>query len=114
MPPLLSLFLILLVMGALAAAGAVWVMARALVRPPRMTDGKALYVLKRVTPGDLGMTFEDATFTVRDLRTGKPLKLAGWWMPYPHAQGRCVVLVHGYADGKIGAIAWAPLWHGLG
>ena len=27
---------------------------------------------------------------------------------------RCVVLLHGYADAKVGAIAWAPMWHELG
>jgi hypothetical protein len=28
--------------------------------------------------------------------------------------GRCAVLIHGYADAKVGAIAWAPVWHDLG
>jgi alpha-beta hydrolase superfamily lysophospholipase len=114
MPPLLSLLLLLLVIGALASAGAILVMARALIRPPRMTDGKALYLLKRVSPADLGMTFEDVTFTVRDARTGTPLELAAWWMPHPNANGRCAVLVHGYADAKVGSIAWAPTWRALG
>jgi pimeloyl-ACP methyl ester carboxylesterase len=114
MPPLLSLLLLLLVIGLLASAGVVLVMARALVRPPRMTDGKALYLLKRVSPADLGMTFEDVTFTVRDARTGTPLKLAGWWIPHANAGGRCAVLIHGYADAKVGSIAWAPTWRALG
>ena len=35
-------------------------------------------------------------------------------MPNPHALGRCVTLLHGYADAKVGAIAWAPLWYSLG
>jgi pimeloyl-ACP methyl ester carboxylesterase len=114
MPPLLSLALLLLVIGAAASAGAILVMARALLRPPRMTDGKALYLLKRLTPKDIGLAFEEVSFTVRDERTGKPLKLAGWWMPNASADGRCAVLIHGYADAKVGSIAWAPTWHGLG
>jgi pimeloyl-ACP methyl ester carboxylesterase len=114
MPPLLSLFLLLLLAGAIASAGAVWVMARGLVRPPRMTDAKALYLLKRISPTDLGMAFEEVSFTVRDEHTGLPLKLAAWWIPHPQANGRCAVLIHGYADAKVGAIAWAPTWHALG
>src|SRR3954471_19558955 len=114
MPPLLSLLLLLLLVGAIASAGAVWVMARGLVRPTRMTDAKALYVLKRISPGDLGLAFEDVSFTVRDEHTGQPLKLAAWWIPHPQANGRCAVLIHGYADAKVGAIAWAPTWHALG
>jgi pimeloyl-ACP methyl ester carboxylesterase len=79
-----------------------------------MTDGKATWVLRRLSPGDLGLPFDTVTFTVRDERTGQPLRLAAWWIPNPRAEGRCVVLVHGYADAKVGAIAWAPLWHSLG
>jgi len=114
MSPLLSLLLLLLVAGAIASAAAVWVMVRGLVRPPRMTDGKALYLLKRVTPGDLALPFEDVRFTVRDEQSGSPITLASWWVPHPHANGRCAVLIHGYADAKVGAIAWAPVWHALG
>ncbi|HEX8911953.1 MAG TPA: alpha/beta fold hydrolase, partial [Humisphaera sp.] len=51
-----------------------------------------------------------------DERTGTLMKVAGWSIP---ARGdapsrRTVVLVHGYADAKVGAIAWAPVWVGLG
>ena len=47
-------------------------------------------------------------------RAGQPLKLAAWWIPHPAAMGKCVVLIHGYGDAKVGAIAWAPMWHSLG
>src|SRR5688572_5254016 len=89
-------------------------MALTLLRPPRMTDGKATFVLRRVSPGDLGLNFEETRFDVRDPRTGPALPVAAWWIASPAAHGRCVVLIHGYADGKVGAIAWAPLWHALG
>jgi hypothetical protein len=114
MPPLLSLTLLLLVIGLLAAGGAIWVMAYALVHPPRMGDGKALALLKRLSPADVGLAFEDVSFTVRDSRTGEPLRLAAWWMPHPQADGRCAVIVHDYADAKVGAIAWGPTWHAVG
>jgi pimeloyl-ACP methyl ester carboxylesterase len=114
MPPLLSLTLVLFVLGLLLAAGTVVAAAFTLLRPPRMTDGKAVYVLKRLSPGDLGLGFEPLEFRVRDERTGRPLRLAAWWIPNPAARGRCAVLIHGYADAKVGAIAWAPTFHGLG
>ena len=104
----------LLLLGAGWSAAAVVAMARTLLAPPRMSDGKALWIFRRLSPADLGLAFEDVSFVVRDDRSGKKLRLAGWWMPHPGAAGRCVVLLHGYADAKVGAIAWAPLWHSLG
>ena len=113
-----SLFIlaaVLLAVGAALAAGAVWLMARALLRPPRMTDGKALWVLKRLSPADLGLPSEDVSFDVRDERSGEPLRVAGWWIAARGgASDRTVVLIHGYADAKVGAIAWAPVWRDLG
>lgn len=115
MPPwVLLLLLVLLGAGALVFTAAVVLMAWSLLHPPRMTDGKALWVLKRLTPSDLGLRFETLHFDLRDERTGEPLRVAAWWMPHPDARGRCVVIVHGYADAKVGAVAWAPAWHGLG
>ncbi len=110
-----SAFVILmLVVLALLCAGIVFGMAGMLLKPPRMTDGKATWVLKRLSPGDLGLQFEDVSFQVRDARDGKPLKIAGWWIPPRRASGKCVVALHGYGDAKVGAIAWAPTLHALG
>src|SRR5512138_2516666 len=52
---LLLLAAVLLVLGALLAAAVITLMAWSLLRPPRMTDGKAAWVLKRLSPGDLGL-----------------------------------------------------------
>lgn len=129
-----SLAVVLLLAGAAVAAAAVYLMARGLVRPPRMNDGKALYLLNRLTPEDLGLAYESVTFHVRDERTGQPLPLAAWWIPaegvgvtsltgagvvpgesrFAGVTGRTVVLVHGYADAKVGALAWVPAWRELG
>ncbi len=108
-----SLIAMVLSFGAIAALAAIALMAEGLLRPPRMDDGKALYLLRRLSPGDLGLIFEEISFHVRDER-GAPLRLAAWWIPASGCSDRCVVLIHGYADAKVGAIAWAPLWHGLG
>ncbi len=111
---LLTLALMILLVGVLLLGATVLLMALMLLRPPRMTDGKAVIVLRRLSPGDLGLRFEEARFDVRDRRTGRALPIAGWWIPHARGDGKCVVLVHGYADAKVGAIAWAPLWHDLG
>jgi pimeloyl-ACP methyl ester carboxylesterase len=111
---LLILALILLLVGVLLVGVTVLLMALTLLRPPRMTDGKAASVLRRISPGDLGTTFEETRFDVRDARTGHVLPVAAWWIPHPTARGKCAVLIHGYADGKVGAIAWAPMWQALG
>ena len=100
----------------LMIGGVIFIMARMLLRPERMNDPRAAFVLKRLSPADLGMRFEPLKFRVRDEHTGGPLELAAWWIPCPDpsANGRCVILIHGYADAKVGAIAWAPTWQSLG
>jgi len=88
-------------------------MSRAMLSPPRMQDGKALALLKRLLPTDLGLDYEPLTFDVRDEATAGRLRLSGWWIP-SGTSARTVVLLHGYADAKVGAIAWAPTLVGLG
>lgn len=117
MVPYIELALVLIASGMLGAGFVIYQMARALVRPPRMTDGKAIYVLGRLTPLDLQLGFDTFTFKIRAEQTGEHFLLASWWIP---AGGRgvssekTVILIHGYADAKVGAIAWAPLWNKLG
>ena len=108
--------LILILLCALFAllATSLLMMARLLLRPARMSDGKAAYLLKRLSPGDLGLHFQTLEFEVRNSHARQPLKLAAWWIAHPAAMGKCVVLIHGYGDAKVGAIAWAPMWHELG
>jgi uncharacterized protein len=109
----LSLMAILLLFVVVASGVVIVLMAEALLRPPRMTDGKAVWVLRRLSPGDLNLAFEEVSFDVRDAR-GRSLPIAGWWIPAAETSDRCVVLIHGYADAKVGVIAWAPAWHQLG
>lgn len=110
----LTLAGVLLLGGLLITGVTIGIMAVSILRPPRMSDGKALWVLRRISPGDVGLQFETVWFHVRDERTGNKTSIAGWWIPCQNADGRCVILLHGYADAKVGAIAWAPLWHELG
>ncbi|CAN5613353.1 alpha/beta hydrolase [soil metagenome] len=113
----LVFLLVFALVGASLVTFVAWVIALSLLRPPRMTDGKAMYILRRMSPADIGLTYERITFAVRDEAdrgADRKLAMAGWWIPNLSASGRCVVMLHGYADAKVGAIAWAPLWHGLG
>jgi pimeloyl-ACP methyl ester carboxylesterase len=116
-PSWLGLFVVFIVVGVALVMFVAWQIARALLHPPRMTDGRAMFILRRLSPGDLGLAFEPMRFTVRDAqdRDGAgTLQLAAWWMPNPAASGRCAVLIHGFADAKVGSIAWAPTFHALG
>jgi alpha-beta hydrolase superfamily lysophospholipase len=108
------LAIVLLAAGMVLAAVVTFIMARMLLSPARMTDGKAAYVLQRLSPGDLGMHFQVKSLHVRDQRSGQQLKMAAWWIPHPAKSEQTVVLIHGYADAKVGAIAWAPMWKELG
>ena len=64
--------------GLLLASVFTYFMARLLLRPPRMTDGKAAWVLKRVCPRDLGLFYQDLKFQVRDSATHQPIPIAAW------------------------------------
>lgn len=112
-PVPIRLILVLLFAALLGILVLSAIMGYLLLRPPRMSDGKAIWLLKRLTPNDLDLPFEPMEFRVTDERNQSPLKLAAWWIPHPHAQGRCAILLHGYADAKVGAIAWAPVFHAL-
>ena len=67
----------------------------------------------RMSPSDLALPFERCVFSVIDQHSGTALRIAGWWMPHPTSDA-CAILLHGYGDAKIGAIAWAPLLIRLG
>jgi hypothetical protein len=111
---LLTLFLMLLLVGAALVAGVCFAMAKALLSPLRMTGGRALFILRRLSPSDLGLPSEDLTFVVHDERTNRNLKLAAWWIPAPTASTRCALILHGYGDSKLGGIAWAPTFRAMG
>jgi hypothetical protein len=108
-----SLLLVLAVTAFALYLLTVFLLARTLTRPPQLTDARALARLNRMSPDDLSLPFESLDFHVRDERTGRPLRLASWWIPHPTSD-RCAILIHGYADAKIGSIAWAPLMLELG
>ena len=88
--------------------GVVAAMAGMLLKPRRMTDGRAVYLLKRLSPLDLGLQYELVSFDV-----GQGVRIAGWWISSGMSKN-CAVLIHGYADAKVGAIAWAPVLNELG
>ena len=88
-------------------AATVVVLARLLLRPPRMNDGKAMALLGRIDPSDLGLDYESCSFDV-----GRSVKIAAWWIDA--AADRTCVLIHGYGDAKVGALAWAPAWRAAG
>ncbi len=111
---ILKLGAVLLVLGAALMALTVALVARLILRPPRMTDGKAMFRLHRLSPGDMGMDFENHDFTVRDQRWGGTMRLAGWWIPCPRPSVRCAIVMHGYGDAKVGALDWAAALRRLG
>lgn len=111
MGPVFLLLSVLLLSGGLVWLLAVWAYAHRLLAPPRLTDGKALYRLGRVSPADLGWPFASLEWTSAD-----GLTLRAWSIPTT-TQGPSktfAVLIHGYADAKVGAVAWAPLFRDLG
>jgi pimeloyl-ACP methyl ester carboxylesterase len=114
MSPWVSLILMLLALGALGVAITIALIANDILRPPRLTDAIAVHRLHRLSPGDLGLRFEDWPFAVRDSAgAGRMLHMSAWWIGAPRGSSCCVILLHGHGDGKVAAIAWAPLLHQL-
>jgi pimeloyl-ACP methyl ester carboxylesterase len=119
MLPVAVLLSVLLIVAAALVALVTLMMARFLLAPPRMTGGLALWTLKRLTPQDLNLPYEELAFDVRDESTAgrDKLRMPAWWIPAA-ARGpacdRCAIIVHGYGDSKIGGIAWAPTFREMG
>lgn len=109
-----TLALMLLLVAAGLCAVILRVMGGHLLKPPRMTDGKAMFVLKRLAPDDIGLAYESCDFEITDVAARSKMKIAGWWIPAEARQSRTVILCHGYSDAKVGGIAWAPVWRSLG
>jgi pimeloyl-ACP methyl ester carboxylesterase len=108
---------IILVLLGLSLVGLImFVIARGILSPPRLGDGAAMWRFHRLSPGDLGLRFENQSFAARDARTGQPLVITGWWIPRASGAepGRCALLLHRYGGAKVDSINWAPLLHQLG
>jgi uncharacterized protein len=114
LPRILMFLDVLCLLGIALIAITITLIARMILRPPRMTDGKAMYLLHRLSPHDLGLDFENQNFPIRDVHTNKPLTIAAWWIPARLITNRCAILLHGYTDAKVGSIAWAPFLLDLG
>ena len=112
--PFLRLFAVMVAVGLSACLLLCIGMAIGILLPPRMRNARAILFLRRLSPADLDLPYRDLNFTVRDHRTVRPLRISGWWIDAPAPSDRTVILIHGYSDGKIGALAWAPLFRSLG
>ena len=104
---------VLAISGLLLLAAVLALMAQVLLRPERMTDARANVILRRLTPADLGLRYLEQPFDVPDESTGRPLRIAAWWIPCDGST-RTVLLIHGRGDAKVGSVAWAPTLHALG
>ena len=111
---LVILGLVMAAIGVAASGAVIAIMAIMLIRPKRMSDARALLLLHRLSPADLGLEFETVSYEVIDHQNGGKLKMAGWWIPNSEPGERCAVILHGYSDAKVGGIAWAPLLRSLG
>lgn len=100
---------VLLLAGLVWAAVTITLIAYGILHPPKMTDGKALVRLRRLSPQDLGLNYEPMDFDLPDPADDGRLLISGWWMPAAMTSDRTAIILHGYADAKVGAIAWAPV-----
>jgi len=110
----LRLAAVLVLSGLVGGGLLVWAMAMRLLRPTRMREGRAMYLLQRLSPADLNLPYRDMNFPVRDQATGRDIRINGWWIEHETPTDRTAILVHGYSDAKVGGIAWAPLMRSLG
>lgn len=57
------------------------------IRPPK--------IVSKITPKDLGLNYEDVTFTTTD-----GIKIAGWLLPGQIEKAKTIILLHGYPTDK--------------
>ncbi len=78
--------------------------------PPRLSRIRALLLLGRATPRDIGFEYEESRLEVHPPGL-PPVTLSTWLVrPSPPSQ-QTIVLLHGYADASPGAAAWLPMLH---
>jgi uncharacterized protein len=97
---LLLLFIAIVLLWLLAAAGLVY----ALSHPKRKTFAVALAKGDPTDPADLELDAQEVTFTLTD-----GSRSPGWVIQGNDAQGPTVVIVHGYGDSRYGSLTRAPL-----
>lgn len=113
-PDVIGVLLTLLWIGLLTWLVAVLWTVWALMRPPRLTPARAMARIGRMSPSDLGLRFFEGEVHPPEKRTRRSLRLVYWFMPRAVPSENTAVLIHGYADSRIGALAWAPLFIELG
>jgi pimeloyl-ACP methyl ester carboxylesterase/uncharacterized protein YneF (UPF0154 family) len=117
---ILWMLCVFLAAGVLLVWLAVREMRTMLLRPPRMTETKALRILQRIGPDDVGIAaFEEIPFRVyrgdESPERAQTLQIKSFWMPHPDPRvTRTCVLIHGFADSRVGALAWAPVFRDAG
>ena len=84
---------------AVLVVGALWLLVRL------MQPSMAFFPMRGVqrTPEAFALPYQTL-----QIDTADGVRLHGWWMPHPQAMGRCMVLVHGYADAKVGSRLLQP------
>jgi pimeloyl-ACP methyl ester carboxylesterase len=78
-------------------------LGRVLVRPPRRTVGGAVARGLPTDPAEAGAEYERRT--VRDA-DGRPIEV--WLVEGEAPRGPVIVLLHGWADGRLGELLWLP------
>lgn len=88
---------------ALAIALLLGMVVRGVTHPPRHGAGWALANGLPTGPDDLGADYETCRL---DDASGRPLEL--WMLNGDAARGATVVVLHGWGDSRLGALAWWP------
>ncbi|MEX0653109.1 MAG: alpha/beta fold hydrolase [Phycisphaeraceae bacterium] len=99
-----GLFWLLLVALLLVWIGAALAVARKLRRPPRKTYATVLGRGLPASPEEIGRVADDLT-----LRLATGHDTPGWLIAGDAPAGPAVIVLHGFADARYGALTWAPL-----
>ena len=97
----MGLVLLLVIAATLVLALATAAVVRSLRRPPRKTWARALARGLATDPAELGLEARERTFRLPDGST-----TPGWVIAGKQADGPRVVIIHGFADSRYGALTW--------
>lgn len=101
-----------IILTLLLAAASAWLlgvllMVRARLYPPRLSPIRALLLLGRAHPDDLGFAYTPLRFEVKYAHATIGLQSA--LILQPQLTDHMVIVLHGFADSSAGSAAWLPL-----
>lgn len=103
LPSLMGLLILLLLALLLVILIGTWALQRAILHPPRLTEGVALARGWVIEPSQMQLDATEATFSLSDGTT-----TPGWVIAGQNRDGPTLIFLHGYSNSRFGSLRRVP------